>query len=106
MIRNTCGKFQSNTSSGYLENKPLHANLNVGCDGDADADAGGSTIALLIYKYIVELKTIHAELLSLGYAHLLKVFYLLMKFQVNRSGGFKVLTKTASDQPTDRPMSQ
>ena len=58
MIRNTCGKFQSNTSSGYLENKPLHANLNVGCDGDADADAdaGGSTIALLIYKYIVELK--------------------------------------------------
>ena len=57
MIRNTCGKFQSNTSSGYLENKPLHANLNLGCDGDADADAGGSTIALLIYKYIVELKT-------------------------------------------------
>ena len=52
MIRNTCGKFQSNISSGYLENKPLHANLNLGCD----ADAGGSTIALLIYKYIVELK--------------------------------------------------
>ena len=54
MIRNTCGKFQSNISSGYLENKPLHANLNQRCD--ADADAGGSTIALLIYKYIVELK--------------------------------------------------
>ena len=53
MIRNTCGKFQSNISSGYLENKPLHANLNLRCD--ADADAGGSTIALLIYKYIVEL---------------------------------------------------
>ena len=50
MIRNTCGKFQSNTSSGYLENKPLHANLNVGCDGDGDTDAGGSTIALLIYN--------------------------------------------------------
>ena len=54
------GKFQSNTSSGYLENKPLHANLNLGCDGDGDgdgdADAGGSTKALLIYKYIVELK--------------------------------------------------
>ena len=54
MIRNTCGKFQSNISSGYLENKPLHANFNLRCD--ADADAGGSTIALLIYKYIVELK--------------------------------------------------
>ena len=54
MIRNTCGKFQSNTSSGYLENKPLHANLNLGCD----ADAGGSTIALLIYKYIVVLKIV------------------------------------------------
>ena len=36
-------------SSGYLENKPLRANLNLGCD----ANAGGSTIALLIYKYIV-----------------------------------------------------
>ena len=33
MIRNTCGKFQSNTSSGYLENLEnihLHANLNIG----------------------------------------------------------------------------
>ena len=39
-------------SSGYLENKPLHANLNL----SNDADAGGSTIAILIYKYIVELK--------------------------------------------------
>ena len=33
MIRNTCGKFQSNTSSGYLENLEnihLHAKLNIG----------------------------------------------------------------------------
>ena len=59
MIRNTCGKFQSNISSGYLENKPLHANFNLRCDADADADAGGSTIALLIYKYIVELKMLN-----------------------------------------------
>ena len=60
MIRNTCVKFQSNISSGYLENKPLHVNLNLRCDADANADtnavAGGSTVALLIYKYIVELK--------------------------------------------------
>ena len=56
MIRNTCGKFQPNTSSGYFENKPLHANLTLGWDANADANAGGSTIAVLIYKYIVELK--------------------------------------------------
>ena len=33
IIRNTCGKFQSNTSSGYLENLEnihLHANFNLG----------------------------------------------------------------------------
>ena len=51
MIRNTCGKFQSNISNGYLENKPLHANFNLRCEADTDADAGGSTIALLILIY-------------------------------------------------------
>ena len=33
MIRNTCGKFQSDTRSGYLENLEnihLHANFNLG----------------------------------------------------------------------------
>ena len=42
------------SKSGYIENKPLHANLDLGCDANADADAdanadadaGGSTITL------------------------------------------------------------
>ena len=53
MIKNTCGKFQSNICSSYLENKPLHANLNL--ERDDQANAGCSTIAWPIYKYIVEL---------------------------------------------------
>ena len=59
MIRNTCGKFQFNTSSGYLENKLLDANFNLGCDANAIANAvaGGNTIDWPVYKYIVELKT-------------------------------------------------
>ena len=49
----------------------------------------------------------HAELLPLEYAHLLNVFYLPMKFQVNESYGFKGMLRTKNgfrqtDQPTDR----
>ena len=44
-------KLYSNASSGYLKNKPLHANVNLDCDADANAyaDIGGSTIARPIY---------------------------------------------------------
>ena len=49
MIWNTFGKFQSNTSIGYLDIMHLHVNFNLGCDVDADADTDAdarvSTIA-------------------------------------------------------------
>ena len=50
-------KFQSNTSSWYLENKPLNINFNLGSDVNNDADAVGCTKARPKYiRYKVELK--------------------------------------------------
>ena len=54
MIRNTYWKFQSNTSSGYLENASMHKNFNT--------DAWVTRIALIIrrideQKIILELKS-------------------------------------------------
>ena len=57
MIRNTCEKFTSNTSSDYIASDFL-AKFNLGCDAvaKADDDAEGSTITILILYIGVELK--------------------------------------------------
>ena len=73
MIRNTCGKFQSNTSSGYIENIHLHANFNL---------------CILSHKGAITHPLINSELLFLLCLIDLMIRNTCGKFQSNTSSGY------------------